>query len=270
MKVNLKENYHLKFSKPIWRIIPDRILPVLTIEQRDSNDKQVIYSAYDFIQKRIIWQKEITEEQGWETISAMANGKLVIERFSNEKTPQQRGFILWDIFKDEITYENQTDKFFAFEDPGLIYIKNDFHGLEYSLFLFETSEIRKVEQEFIQQNMLQKEDVNKNKITLAQHYPEQNEYFKDIAHFIKENTGGEIVKGADYLDYGNWILISCYIFNQNILSNYLYVFNQLGKLELNICLARGIQTIGLDTFFILNAQLIFIKDKNELISYELP
>ena len=47
------------------------------------------------------------------------------------------------------------------------------------------------------------------------------------------------------------------------------VFNDKGETCLNICIAKEIQNVSLETFFILNNQLIFIKDKNELISYEL-
>ncbi len=75
--------------------------------------------------------------------------------------------------------------------------------------------------------------------------------------------------GIDYAECKNLLLISYYIYVESELANYLAIFDSQGQVVLHQAMALRVEGLGLDTFFILNNQLIFVKDKTQLQGYEL-
>jgi hypothetical protein len=74
--------------------------------------------------------------------------------------------------------------------------------------------------------------------------------------------------GIDYLEHDNLIFISCYI-QQDGLANFLIVLSAQGDVLLHEKTGEALKGIGMDTFFVLEGSLIFVKNKRELFRYKL-
>lgn len=101
---------------------------------------------------------------------------------------------------------------------------------------------------------------------VPQHYEESQEYFKDFQRFFQQQFNENIAKGIDYFEGEDKLLFSYYLYN-NGWKNYLRVCNLAFDTILLEQIAEG-DTIGYQTFTLLNEQLIFIKDKLKLKIYE--
>jgi hypothetical protein len=99
-----------------------------------------------------------------------------------------------------------------------------------------------------------------------QHYEESQEYFKDFQAFFKKQFNETIAKGIDYFEGNDKLLFSYYLYD-NGWKNYLRVCNLAFETILLEQIAEG-ETIGYQTFSLLNEQLIFVKDKLKLKIYE--
>jgi len=99
-----------------------------------------------------------------------------------------------------------------------------------------------------------------------QHYEESQEYFKDFQTFFKKQFNQTIAKGIDYFEGNDKLLFSYYLYD-NGWKNYLRVCNLAIDTILLEQIAEG-DTIGYQTFSLLNEQLIFVKDKLKLKIYE--
>jgi hypothetical protein len=101
---------------------------------------------------------------------------------------------------------------------------------------------------------------------VPQHYDESQEYFKDFQAFFQKQFNETIAKGIDYFEGNDKLLFSYYLYD-NGWKNYLRVCNLAFDTILLEQIAEG-DTIGYQTFSILNEQLIFVKDKLKLKIYE--
>ena len=101
---------------------------------------------------------------------------------------------------------------------------------------------------------------------VPQHYEESQEYFKDFQRFFQQQFNENIAKGIDYFEGEDKLLFSYYLYN-NGWKNYLRVCNLAFDTILLEQIAEG-DTIGYQTFTLLNEQLIFVKDKLKLKIYE--
>jgi hypothetical protein len=76
------------------------------------------------------------------------------------------------------------------------------------------------------------------------------------------------VGGIEYREWDGLVFISYYVQEQG-LANYLMVVREDGKLVLSEKLDDSLKGLGADTFFILQGCLFYIRNKRELISYQL-
>lgn len=101
---------------------------------------------------------------------------------------------------------------------------------------------------------------------VPQHYEENQDYFNDFQNFFQQQFNEKIAKGIDYLEGEDKLLFSYYLYD-NGWKNYLRVCNLAFDTILLEQIAEG-DTIGYQTFTLLNEQLIFVKDKLKLKIYE--
>ena len=100
------------------------------------------------------------------------------------------------------------------------------------------------------------------------HYIEENPYFSVIFNFLYRLLKIEAQKAVDYLEVGDKIIISYYIYHQNLLFNYLLVTNRKREVLLNKLIATS-DGIGIDTFVVSTGLLLYVGNKNQLLGYEI-
>ncbi len=100
------------------------------------------------------------------------------------------------------------------------------------------------------------------------HYTEDNPYFSVFFNFLYRLLKIEAQKAVDYLEVGDKIIISYYIYHQNLLFNYLLVTNRKRDVLLNRLIATS-EGIGIDTFVVSTSLLLYVGNKNQLLGYEI-
>jgi hypothetical protein len=98
------------------------------------------------------------------------------------------------------------------------------------------------------------------------HYEESQDYFKDFQLFFKQQFDENIAKGIDYFEGKDKLIFSYYIYD-NGWKNYLRVCNLAFETVILELIAEG-ESIGYQTFTLMNDQLIFVKEKMKLKIYE--
>jgi hypothetical protein len=100
-----------------------------------------------------------------------------------------------------------------------------------------------------------------------QYYPE-TKHFETVKSFLSLKYGISAISLIEYLEYETLILISCYVAETDLV-NYLYVISETGDLLLKEKIGEQLKGLGIDTFFILSGYLIFVKNRNVLVSYKM-
>jgi hypothetical protein len=99
-------------------------------------------------------------------------------------------------------------------------------------------------------------------------YREKEEGFETIRAYITGQFPGEPVAAMDYLEYGGFIVISYYV-REPELANYLIVLDTEGNETMREKAGQNLSGIGVDTFFVLEGSLFFVKNKSEFLRYKL-
>lgn len=101
------------------------------------------------------------------------------------------------------------------------------------------------------------------------HYLETNPYFNTVSAFFRETLSLSPVKAVDYLETQGLIVISYYIWKSNDLANFLLIMDKNGSIKIHELLADQLTTIGIDTFFVIQSSLFTIRQKKELLIYDI-
>jgi hypothetical protein len=99
-------------------------------------------------------------------------------------------------------------------------------------------------------------------------YKAGEEGFETIKAYMAGRFGGDPVLAMDYLEYGMFILISYYV-QEPELANYLIVLDTEGNEVMREKAGQNLSGIGVDTFFVLEGSLFFVKNKSEFLRYKL-
>jgi hypothetical protein len=101
------------------------------------------------------------------------------------------------------------------------------------------------------------------------HYLEGTDHFTTVSKFIREKFNISTVKAVDYFESQEQIAISYYLWQSDQLANFLLIMDVSGIVKSHLLLANQLQTIGIDTFFMVKSSLYTIRNKAELLIYDL-
>lgn len=99
-------------------------------------------------------------------------------------------------------------------------------------------------------------------------YKEGTAHFDTVKDFLNARWGILPVATIEYLEFESLIIISVFLMEEG-LANYLYVLDTSGELLSKEKLGQDLKGVGMDTFYIFSGHLIFVKNKNELISFKI-
>jgi hypothetical protein len=239
--------------------VPER--PLLIIETREVENFQVAFSALDYQTKEFLWKDWKLPEPWWIGLTAARGGILLLQRYTTQGNPDRKNLLACDIFKQEILWEVPEFSFYDW-DETYIWGHRTREDMVPARVAIKTGEI--TEEPFTSPEVKKKPNAGKPAQYLA-----GTPHFDTVQKFILSQTHQTIVQGVEYLEHGDWIVVSAYRTEEGSLANYLLVFNGNGKLVLQEKLAERLAGLGVDTFFILSGCLFFVKNKSELVAYRL-
>jgi hypothetical protein len=246
------------FSGAIWNTLTVSKSDILVIETRDDQKFQAQFSALDFKLNKFIWKNLMFKETWWIGMTAAQEKTLLLHTFVNKGNPDHKNLIAFDIFEQKIRWEIEEFSFFDWSNSEIQgYRTSD--ELVQATIAVDTGNL--VEKDWVakpQSNL----EVTKRPVL----YSEGTDHFETIKRFLDQKASIKTSKAVEYLEYGEWIMISAYV-EENGLANYLFVFDAGGEELLREKLGENLQGLGVDTFFMLSGCLFLVKNRSELVVY---
>jgi hypothetical protein len=257
------------FHGQIWRILPDPEFPSLIVEIRQAETRQVTFAAINLSLNQLLWQQYSPVSSWWVTAMNISGGLLFLQTYvESGQVSQAQGIIAVDINTQQLLWQKEQVSFLQMSPQGIIASEKKEELPEFYLLDKYTGKSLAV----IAADQLadwQPEVGTKKNLLSPTHYSQDNGYFDKIAQFLSARIGVQAVQAVDYAEFKKLILISYYIYAENQLANFLVIFDEQSHILLHEPIASNADGIGVDTFYIVYNHLIFIKNKTELLGYEL-
>ena len=106
-------------------------------------------------------------------------------------------------------------------------------------------------------------------IIVPAQYFQGTPYFDMVSKFIQQKLDITPVQVIEYLENSGLIFISIYCQKATDLENHLLVFDENGELQMREKLGSGLKGLGFEAFFLQTGYLFYVKNKVELVSYQL-
>lgn len=111
-----------------------------------------------------------------------------------------------------------------------------------------------------------KQQINQLVVQNPEHYEESQPFFKEFQDFFLLTFKEKIAKGIDYWEGKEKLIFSYYIYDQGW-KNYLKICDSDFVVEYQELISEG-DLIGYTTFQIIENQLIYVKNKQQIVVYE--
>lgn len=248
------------FQGIIWNTLADENHHRLFLEIRDVQEKKVSFSALNLQNYEWLWKDVSLEEPWWVSLAAMGGEVLLFTLYTDTNNPDKKSLLAYDVIKNKIIWWYNG---FSLSAANTLYVKGidaRFPSKEIILDLFTGKALQQVDFHLA--------DPQNFPVIRPFQYEEGTEHFGTVKDFLQSRQGILPVATVDYLEFEGLIMVSFFV-KEEELANYLYGFNSSGEVLLKEKLGQNLKGVGLDTFFIYSDHLIFVKNKNELVTYKI-
>lgn len=262
---NPRPTINISFDGQIFNLLYDEEHDVLAIEIRNNAKYNASYAAFDLKKSKFINKKIQPLERWWTSMLTLKRGKLILYQYHDQQNPDLKDIFALDIKKGKQQWLHSQLHLKSIEENRLLVIKT-----EGDKFIPLQIDIISGQLEPNQDPVIENEKIKKN-ILQPFHYRENSDYFATVSNFLQNKFNIEPVQAIDYLEFERYIIISYYekIEEKGGLLNSIMVLQEDGSLLLQDTLAGNLEGMGMETFVIINRQLIMIKDKTTLKGYKL-
>ncbi len=227
----------------------------MVLEVRDESKREVSFSALNLKSGEVLWRDFRPEKSWWLGLVGVFGNHLILHKYSTQQKPEPLGVILINI--ETCSVEKRIEDWIFFNCDGNIL--NLYQLDESNLPVYQSIEIG---------TKPLKSVISAENQYFVRHYPESSPHFPTIFKFLYHLINIEAQNGVDYLEVNDKIIFSYYIYRGNQFQNYLLVTNQNKKILLHDFIAES-EGIGIDTFSIKSDILLYVKNQNQLIGYEI-
>ncbi|MBC7452030.1 MAG: DUF4905 domain-containing protein [Cytophagales bacterium] len=254
------------FSAPVWKIIADPEKGLIYVETRDGENRKVFFHAIDLNAKKILWTNQSILDPWWSNLKYAANGKLLLVTFSDPEMPEQRGISVVNGISGKLVWGKEDAQVMHTDSDGII-VSYGSEESAYSKLSWENGTVlREISVKELFGNFNKKQQ-NESLVAYPFHFEEENPFFSKIQQYIELIAAHKAVRMIEYLEKGDKVLISYYIYNGEKLANYMLVADENGNTLIHEQMRGELNGIGMDTFFTLKDQLIIVKNNNEVQAY---
>ncbi len=232
----------------------------LFLEIRNPVDKTVSFSALNLQNNQWLWKDLVFEEPWWISLRAAEGDILLFTIYTDSNNPDKKSVLGYDVVKRNVAWWKNGFSLTSINRLSVIGEDAKFPGKESILDLFTGQPLHRSEFDLV--------DSQNFPVIRPFQYEEGTAYFDTVKDFLHSRLGILPVTTIEYLEIEDKIILSVFL-KQEGLANYLYVLDADGEILISEELGNGLKGIGLDTFFVFSGHLIFVKNKNELLSYSI-
>lgn len=244
-----------RFNGSVWNIVAVSEQQLLILEIRDQTTKSVSFDALDVATGNFLWRELRLEESWWVNLTAATGDTMLFTIYLEQQNPDKKGILAYHLRKPAMRWWN-NDFSLASVDGGVVSGFSMKFGQKAVQLDLETGAMRPTENIATEARLP----------SAPVQYLEGSNHFDTVRTFLERKLNLKAVAALEYLEYNEQILISYYVTEKD-LANYLIVLDQSGSVRLHEKLDEHLKGIGLDTFFVLSGCLIFVKNREELVSY---
>jgi len=238
-----------KFSGLIWKIKVQEELGLFAVESRNSDLKQVAFTVLNFINGEVHF-KEITYSEKWNlNLAFIGKENLIINSYANADSPESKGILSVNLANGSIIWERFNISLNHVQDSGLQVYDPRFQPRKYSWIDHITSDVIDAQP---------KELMHKSTII----FPEIDNSIS-LPAFI---THGQIAGDIFALSFSGKKFVSFHEVKDDFFEQRIIVY-QGDKVLIDNIMISGIQKLQPEAFFIQQNHLLYIRDKQEIISH---
>jgi hypothetical protein len=260
----LANRLELRISKPfhgtIWNLLADGGSERLFVEVRDPGTKTVSFSALNLRNNQWLWKDVVFDERWWISMRAVAGDILLLTLYADENNPDKKALIAYDVESQQVVWWQNGFSVTNVSNRAVKGIDARFPEKESILDIVSGKPMSEVD--------FHLEDLQNFPVIRPFQYREGTGYFDTVRDFLSSRWGISPVAMIEYLEFESLIIASVFL-REKGLANYLYVLSTDGELLKKELLGENLQGIAVDTFCIYARQLIFVRNKNELISFNI-
>jgi hypothetical protein len=261
----LAERLVLRFSIPfkgiLWNTAALPAKKILYMELRDEARRSVTFSALRYDSGRLLWKDRTMPERWWVTLLGASEETLLIQRY-NPDNPEMKSLYALDAETGTLRWNREDFAFSKFHPGCLSGVTGDSERSPLVLDL-KSGEIM---------SPVDVTEIDSHKISDPVRpflYQEGTSYRATVSDYLSANFGHSPEGGVEYLEFGGKVVISYHIRARDGLTNYLLALDESGGILLQENMASGLTGLGTDTFFVLSGCLFFVRNREELLSYQL-
>lgn len=251
----MEEIINYNFQGKIWNTTFSDEYCVLEI--RDDATRQVSFSCINLLNGNVLWENLQPEKSWWLSLVGIFDEYLILQKYSSNQKPEPEGLLILNVQTGEILERINDWIFFKYGDNVLTVYQLQNNQPVYKNLNLTTIQSSKI-------SIIQPSTVEIS----ATHYPEDSPHFPTIYKFLYRLLNIDAVKGVDYLEISNKIIISYYIYRDKSFLNYLLVTNRSRQILLNDLIAEA-EGIGIDTFTVKSDTLLYVKNQTQFVGYKL-
>lgn len=258
----LKLNFSHRFDGVIWNMVAGAQSDPLVIEVRDLTTKLVSFSALDADTGEFLWRDKMLEEPWWLNLSLVNEGIVIFTVYLDTNNPDKKGILAYGAANLDLIWWNNDFSVSSLTTSALHGFSHKYGMKEVTVEMRTGKEITVADKGVI---------IEPYELKKPLQYIEGTDYFETVKTFLAKQLNLEVVSALEYLETEKSMVISCYLADaeSHDLANFLIVFSRTGECLLKEEMSSRVKGIGFDTFFVLRNNLIFTKNKNELISYRI-
>jgi hypothetical protein len=259
----LSKILEFKFSKlfkgGIWKLVADESAGALIFEIRYEQEKRVVFSALDIDNYKFLWEEQALEEAWWVQLLGSSEGVILYTLYVETDNPDHKALLAFDL-KDHTMLWFKPNLSMNFYSDKLVWGVSSKPEKRVVLDLLTGREMVNFADE--------KDTVAKDTVIRPVQYADGTDHFSTIKRFLSGKLNLLPVIALEYVEYQNLIFISFNVMEEGLV-NYLLVLQADGEILLHETLDSPQKGIGVDTFFIWKGCLFFVKNRKELVSYNI-
>lgn len=255
---SIKLNFSHLFEGIIWNTVLNSQSGVLIVEVRNTESRQVSFSAINSADGTFLWRNKVFDEAWWISLNAMVGDIALFTVYLETDNPDKKGIFGYHVRAEGMLWWNNDFSLVTLGERQIKGVAMKYGFRNVTLNVETGAEIP--DSEFI--------EALADTVLRPQQFSDDHPYFGTVKSFLLSTFNLSPVIALEYVEYEGVIIISLYI-QQPDLTNYMLILSSEGELLMKEKLDEHLKGIGLDTFFIFAGCVFFAKNKRELFSYKI-
>lgn len=255
------ESFSCLLPGQIWKAVPaqdDRWV----LEWRNADTRSVgfyVISPVTTQEQEVIVSEKETD--WWMSLAGVGKETFFVHSYRNPDIPEPTDLLGYDLSAGTVKWVIPSGQFIGISDgQAVVALKS---GADTTLYFCGENDgkLGDVAPEEWPESPLPWQE--------AQIYRENNPYYGNLSGFLFNSLGVKPKGSIEYLDYGDRMAFSYYLYEANRLVQYVAVVNRLKDIEFNERIEADLEKEGRSTFLEKNGWLFFIKEKRNFIGINL-